>query len=234
MNRYEDNTSPQPTINSSNSYNNTYVTPKNAYVSQSVFPTPPSDDDTQDTYYQNKYYNHNATDNTDSSSIISPELSLEIDASKNRFKRRSRTTFTKHQIDILETTFQKTHYPDLSVVDRLSQVLHLATERISIWFQNRRARHKKERKLQQAENKKQIELQALQQQQQQNQTTLSQPWTTYSTNEPKYNYSQTHASGQPFQNITNLTKDQEQSQVNDPSGFALFNHFYSNFANQNK
>ena len=48
----------------------------------------------------------------------------------------------------MEATFQKTHYPDVAVVDRLAQVLNLGTERISIWFQNRRARHKKDRKQQ--------------------------------------------------------------------------------------
>ena len=49
-------------------------------------------------------------------------------------------------MDILEATFQKTHYPDVAIVDRLSSVLNLGTERISIWFQNRRAKHKKDRK----------------------------------------------------------------------------------------
>ena len=53
----------------------------------------------------------------------------------------------------MEATFQKTHYPDVAVVDRLSQVLNLGTERISIWFQNRRARYKKDRKLLLEQNK---------------------------------------------------------------------------------
>ena len=33
------------------------------------------------------------------------------------------------------------------MVDELSEMLKLSTERISIWFQNRRARYKKARKL---------------------------------------------------------------------------------------
>ena len=46
----------------------------------------------------------------------------------------------------MEATFQRTHYPDVSVVDRLSDMLHLTTERIAVWFQNRRARFKKLKK----------------------------------------------------------------------------------------
>jgi hypothetical protein len=61
----------------------------------------------------------------------------------NRTKRRVRTKFNKYQLEILEATFQKTHYPDVNIVDRLSDVLALGTERISVWFQNRRARFKR-------------------------------------------------------------------------------------------
>jgi hypothetical protein len=50
-------------------------------------------------------------------------------------------------LDVLESTFQKTHYPEIRMVDDLSSMLNLSTERISIWFQNRRARFKKTRKL---------------------------------------------------------------------------------------
>jgi len=67
-------------------------------------------------------------------------------ASANRSKRRTRIKFSQHQLNVLEATFEKTHYPDVSIVDRLSDVLSLATERICIWFQNRRARFKKQKK----------------------------------------------------------------------------------------
>jgi hypothetical protein len=46
----------------------------------------------------------------------------------------------------LEASFQRTHYPDVNAVDRLAEFLNLSTERISIWFQNRRARYKRARK----------------------------------------------------------------------------------------
>jgi hypothetical protein len=41
--------------------------------------------------------------------------------------------------------FQKTHYPDVTMVDRLADTLRINTERISVWFQNRRARFKREK-----------------------------------------------------------------------------------------
>lgn len=68
--------------------------------------------------------------------------------SSSRFKRRSRTTYSKAQLDILEQSFQESHYPEIKTVDDLCDLLKLSTERISIWFQNRRARFKKARKLQ--------------------------------------------------------------------------------------
>lgn len=54
---------------------------------------------------------------------------------------------------MLEATFQKTPYPEIRMVDDLSQMLNLSTEKISIWFQNRRARSKKARKLENQENR---------------------------------------------------------------------------------
>ena len=46
-------------------------------------------------------------------------------------------------MDTLEATFQKCHYPEVRVVDDLSISLNLSIDKISIWFQNRRARLKK-------------------------------------------------------------------------------------------
>ena len=46
----------------------------------------------------------------------------------------------------MESTFQVSHYPEVSVVDRLSNFLKLSPERIAVWFQNRRARFKRAKK----------------------------------------------------------------------------------------
>ena len=61
-------------------------------------------------------------------------------------RRRNRTQFSNSQIESLEAIFEKTHYPEVHLVDRLSEKLHLSIERICIWFQNRRAKHKKTKK----------------------------------------------------------------------------------------
>lgn len=101
-------------------------------------------------------------------SYVSQPLSVEsmvAAAAKNQSRRRSRTKFEKEQVktyqdtphthkiniltfklDLLETAFEKNHYPDVNTVDRLANMLNLSTDRISIWFQNRRARFKKAKK----------------------------------------------------------------------------------------
>jgi hypothetical protein len=61
-------------------------------------------------------------------------------------RRRNRTQFSLSQIQSLESVFEKTHYPEVQLVDRLSEKLNLSIERISIWFQNRRAKDKKSKK----------------------------------------------------------------------------------------
>jgi hypothetical protein len=68
------------------------------------------------------------------------------ESSSSRMKRRTRTQFSKYQIDSLEAIFHKNHYPDVQTVDNMSEKLGLAIERISVWFQNRRAKFKKTKK----------------------------------------------------------------------------------------
>ncbi|CAF1110629.1 unnamed protein product [Brachionus calyciflorus] len=85
----------------------------------------------------------------ENSPINSPETKSEEDCKVKRetkSKRRSRTQFSKQQVDTLEAIFQKSHYPEVHVVDRLSDKLGLSIERISVWFQNRRAKFKKTKK----------------------------------------------------------------------------------------
>ena len=81
-----------------------------------------------------------------------PNAEAAQNSTGSRFKRRSRTTYSKAQLDVLEKSFQKSHYPEIKAVDDLCDLLKLSTERISIWFQNRRARFKKARKIQAQKN----------------------------------------------------------------------------------
>jgi len=82
--------------------------------------------------------------NNDKQHQSSQQMPVKTGSVVNR--RRNRTQFSLSQIQSLESVFEKTHYPEVQLVDRLSEKLNLSIERISIWFQNRRAKDKKSKK----------------------------------------------------------------------------------------
>lgn len=110
MDRYLDNTSPEPTT--SQIQQNCYKTPEVSqfqaltYSSNYQYPTPPSDNEDSTVAYQHSkqtdvspssYYNSQQT--SSSSSNSSPDNSHPTNiSSTSRYKRRSRTTFSKSQV----------------------------------------------------------------------------------------------------------------------------------------
>ncbi|XP_048743357.1 paired box protein Pax-6-like [Ostrea edulis] len=69
-----------------------------------------------------------------------------VTTESKRGATKPRTKYSPEQLELLESAFQESQYPDTETLENLAEKLDVNTDKVSVWFQNRRSKFKRQSK----------------------------------------------------------------------------------------